>query len=123
MSVLFFVRLNGFKGHPVFDLFIDILKSLQILLSVIMKNKYSLRTISTYLDLCMDFCYSYLEILLVLFVMFSRLLLCLLSLIDVSGLKQSVWRSSEKEKLENLLDISIGEMENNTKNKNLDLEW
>lgn len=43
--------------------------------------------------------------LLLLFVMFSKLLLLLRSSIDTYGLNESVWKSSEKEKLENLLDI------------------
>jgi hypothetical protein len=43
--------------------------------------------------------------LLLLFVMFSKLLLVLCSSMDASGLKESVWKSSEKEKLENLLDM------------------
>ena len=103
--ILLFVGLNGLESHPVLDLFIYVLKSFQIGLSKITQNKYSLKTMSISLDFCIDFCSSYLEILLVLLVMFIKLLFCLLSSIDASGLKESVWKSSEKEKFENLLDI------------------
>lgn len=57
------------------------------------------------LDLWKDFCYSYLEMLEVLFVMFMNVEdPDLVFLID-SGFKESDWRNSEKEKFDSLLDI------------------
>lgn len=108
---LVFICLNWSETHPVFDSVVNVLKSLEVSFSRIVKNQYSLEIRSNSLDLWKDFCYSYLEVFDELFVMFMRLLLCLVWWLNRSGLKESVWRSWEKEKFENLVDIWMGQLE------------